>query len=32
MFAITFVIPCYNAETFILKNIIKLKKKYLLLK
>jgi len=27
MFAISFVIPCYNAETFILKNIIKLKKK-----
>ena len=27
MLAISFVIPCYNAETFILKNIIKLKKK-----
>lgn len=27
MFAISFVIPCYNAETFILKNIIQLKKK-----
>ena len=27
MFAISFVIPCYNAETFILKNITQLKKK-----
>jgi len=27
MFAISFVIPCYNAEEFILKNIIKLRKK-----
>ena len=27
MFKISFVIPCYNAEDFILKNIIKLKKK-----
>lgn len=32
MFAISFVIPCYNAETFILKNIIQLKKKILSLK
>ena len=32
MLAISFVIPCYNAETFILKNIIQLKKKILSLK
>ena len=32
MFAISFVIPCYNAEIFILKNITQLKKKITSLK
>jgi glycosyltransferase involved in cell wall biosynthesis len=27
MFAVSFVIPCYNAESFIIKNITQLKNK-----
>ena len=27
MFAVSFVVPCYNAESFIIKNIIQLKNK-----
>ena len=32
MFAISFVVPCYNAEAFILKNVVQLRKKITRLK